>query len=702
MSYIDALEARYDSPLAVFKAKLPGVETRAEGDEIRVIGFGGLLVNPDKGVWRQHSGDQGGGVVAALAFVIHGDSRRTRGADLHAICKAEGVSPMSHTDRAPASPPPERKPDTPAAAPPRRLWSDAGEAAENFASLDPVSLVPDALAILSARYPSLHAFPDEWRVLPAGEFKIDGKPAPMGVVYPGRSPDGAPAFKWKGLAARPAKRESRILHGDPECFFRFDSPDPLAPLVVVAGEEKALAAWNAGFSVVCPLMGEKASENIARKIVASRPPSIILANDHDPAGAKSNADFAAHLVKFGMPEHAVSVVQWPPEFPAGADLTDVRPDTLPSFLASALPLPASRALAAAAPYPLLDLDTLFALEIDPRDTLLGEGDDVFLSRGGALVLAGQPGLGKSRLASQLVFDFLLGRKAFLGTIPINRDDLRILVLQDENSVRRLRQDFSAHLRGVSPDSRAAAQARLLFSDPRSLPDFNLGDDAAVAALRSTVAVARPDLILVDPWSSFFDCDGSENDAADTNRSLRVLNTVARTAGPHVATILVHHSRTGREAAAGGTGWDAGGFVRGSKALAGKARTVLNLLPGGEKFPTHLVVACGKTNDARPFAPFGIKNEEGRFLPDPEFDFEEWCSDARNPKRDKVSAPSKVPESVVLEILDSAPLRFNALVRAIVERTSCSQTTAKTQISELRKAGKISEISGMLMARRDPG
>lgn len=701
--YIAALEARYDSPLAVFESKLPGVETRPEGHEIRIVGHAGLLVNPDKKLWRQHSSDQGGGVVAALAYCLHGDSRRTRGTDLAAICEAEGIPMSSDSPRpsaprqsAPMPPPasttpaPRPTPDT------KRLWPDASFATESYFALPAVSDVPDALAILSARYPTLASFPTAWRVLPAGAFRIGSEPSPAGVVYPGHAPDGSPAYKYKSILPRPAKRDSRILHGDPECYFRIPSPDPASPLVVVAGEEKALAAAQLGFAVVCPLMGEKATENLARKIAESAPPSIILANDHDPAGVKTNSDFAAIFLRLGIPEHAIKIVQWPADAPKGHDLTDLPPESLGAFLDAALPLPASRALAASPPYPLLDLDALFAIEIDPRDTIFGEGDDVYLSRGGVLVLAGQQGVGKSRLTSQLIFDCLLRRRHFLGTIPINRDDLRILVLQDENSIRRLRQDFSAHLRGIPAEDGASAKSRLLFSDPRSLPDFNLGDEASVAHLRSTVAVARPDLIVVDPWASFFDCDGSENDAADTNRSLRALRSVAATAGPHVAIVLVHHARSGREAAASGDGWDAAAFVRGSKALAGKARTVLNIMPGGEKFPHHLVIACGKANDALPFDPFGVHNVEGRFIPDPEFSIDEWRSDARNPKREKTMQSKAAPESAVLEILREKPLRFNALRTAIMERTSCSTATAARQISSLRTTGQIVEVGGFLM------
>ena len=83
-------------------------------------------------------------------------------------------------------------------------------------------------------------------------------------------------------------------------------------------------------------------------------------------------------------------------------------------------------------------DELLAMEFDDGDRILG---DRLLSRGGSLVIAGPGSIGKSRLLLQLGVACRAGLP-FVG-FETRAQDLTWLILQAENSNRRLQSDFAA-------------------------------------------------------------------------------------------------------------------------------------------------------------------------------------------------------------------------------------------------------------------
>jgi len=162
--------------------------------------------------------------------------------------------------------------------------------------------------------------PDTWRVF---NYKKQ-----TGIVYKGIDPEGKTcSFKWKSIRrGMKDKRSNIFLYGGGGALI-FQTEGKNVPLVIVGGEEKALAAYVAGFSVLSPLFGEKALKNGWIKFLLACPQSLILANDNDKTGQKANVETAQILEEKGYDVSLIRLVKWPEGFDAGGDLNHVLKDS---------------------------------------------------------------------------------------------------------------------------------------------------------------------------------------------------------------------------------------------------------------------------------------------------------------------------------------------------------------------------------------
>ncbi len=164
-----------------------------------------------------------------------------------------------------------------------------------------------------------------------------------GLVYQVRSAEGDLAYFFKSIKRNgKKKRESRWLLGG-EGALILKGPAG-APLVIVSGAEKGMAAHAAGFTVLAFMQGEaKLPDAWIRNIVALRPSTVIVANDADETGAKANAATSKALEVAGVPVDRLRIAPWPRKAPKGADLNDVLKgggaDALREFLEAATPAP---------------------------------------------------------------------------------------------------------------------------------------------------------------------------------------------------------------------------------------------------------------------------------------------------------------------------------------------------------------------------
>lgn len=556
----------------------------------------------------------------------------------------------------------------------KKLWQSAKEAEDAFYSLTSTVDDEDARAFLEREY-GLTGGVREWHVF---EHPTMGR----GIVYQGVNLNGVACYKFKSLRRNEkGKRLICYLYGHGGCLF-LQSAESRGN-VIVGGEEKAEAVRRAGFNAVCPLTGENAmSPEWAKYFASSGVDSMILANDADKAGAEANRKSAEALDEAGISD--IRIVGWPPDVKEGYDLNDA----LKEAGIPAVTLLLSNANRWEPDTPGLDLwniDRLFAYKTDESENILG---DYLLSAGEMALLIGPPDIGKSRLSCQLIFDILLGRAHWLNELPILRNDMRILLLQTENSQRRLQIDFGAQLKGCSLDQRRVVSDRLRFHVPVSLADRDISLDRKenVTRLARTVRNAKPDIVLIDPYIDLFAGD-SENDSVQTRRTVQAIFEFCHAWSRKTAILVVHHSKPGREAAAGAMGWDRGSYARGSKALMAAARSQINVAPGDEE-GRSLVIACGKNNNGKKFTPFAVSLGEGMvYQKVQDFDAEKWKTEVAGRKRG--SGPLIDPSSVFCRLPeDKSEVSSADVVRGIMDTHGCAERSAQRAIARAVESGKI--------------
>jgi AAA domain len=275
---------------------------------------------------------------------------------------------------------------------------------------------------------------------------------------------------------------------------------------------------------------------------------------------------------------------------------------------------------------VLTLDAILTLPKDEHSCLLG---DRLLAKGQSLVIAGQPGLGKSRLALQLAVACISG-KPWCG-IETHARGLRWLVLQTENGAERLRKDCAALKKWAGDDfDQSLLHIQVFRTDNDGF--LCLSDPATVARIEATIRRVQPDGVIADPLRDF--SIGDLNSDADMIATLRELSRIVRRGNPDRALVLLHHAIVGRAGIAKAFGLERGGFARNSKALLGWTRAQINVIPGAEDNNEQLVLTCGKNSNGKEFPPIAVRLDPGTMIyePDTSFDMEGW--------REEVSAPGK--------------------------------------------------------------
>ena len=248
--------------------------------------------------------------------------------------------------------------------------------------------------------------------------------------------------------------------------------------------------------------------------------------------------------------------------------------------------------------------------------------DGLLRRGELCLLAGQGGLGKSRLSLWLACCQITGREwCGLGTAG---EPATWLFVGNENSVLRWKTDLEAMRANFTDAEWATLEDRLRLLAMVEPEDGVMVLTDSCDRLARTLDEIRPGVLVLDPWAAFI--PGNENDSHDTRDAVAWLLRIVRGHAPDAALLVVAHARTGREhARRAADGFEAGGFIRGSKVLYSIARAQLNLAPGSADDSSRLVLAWGKGNNGPRFEPRGVRLNPQTFAyePDPEFDLREW-------------------------------------------------------------------------------
>lgn len=323
---------------------------------------------------------------------------------------------------------------------------------------------------------------------------------------------------------------------------------------------------------------------------------------------------------------------------------------------------------------------LLGMTFDDGDRIVG---DRLLALGQSLVIAGAGGLGKSRLLIQLAVAVITGRQWV--TFETRGPELRWLILQAENSNRRLQMDLAALRALVGEQDWARVDDHLAIHTLETDADGLLSLDNAQTQMRIARAIQAAEADVVG-WDSLYNfAIGDLNKDEDMTASLHAVSRLTRTGNPNRSPVVLHHALTGKAGAARATGYDRSSHGRNSKVLFAWARGQINLAPGSADSNDILIVSCGKCSNGQEFAPFAIRLNPKTMIYEPEagFDVAAWQADVSGKReRDAAITIERVGE------LCKGGLTKKDLAKVIMDDAGCVKQYAYRLILKAEKSRVI--------------
>lgn len=329
---------------------------------------------------------------------------------------------------------------------------------------------------------------------------------------------------------------------------------------------------------------------------------------------------------------------------------------------------------------------ILQMRFDNSDNYLG---DRLLATGQPLVIAGAGGVGKSRLLLQLAAASITGQD-WLG-IETHARGKRWLIIQGENSNRRLRDDLSRLQNWLGESRWQQVEKNLFIHTIENDRDAILGLDSSqtVSELETLIDDTKPDIIGLDVLNNFG--IGDLNKDSDMRETCHKLSALFRRGNPDRALVVLHHSLTGKQGALRAVGFDRASFARNSKVLFGWTRAQINIAGTKPDNNDELLIACGKNNNGREFEPFAVQfsAQQGVYLPDLTWDRDSWEADTSG----KSAGPVVDVESVV-ELCDGEQSKAQ-LAKAVQDETGCTRSTAYKWVHRAEQSRKIckSKLTG---------
>ncbi len=239
---------------------------------------------------------------------------------------------------------------------------------------------------------------------------------------------------------------------------------------------------------------------------------------------------------------------------------------------------------------------------------------------------GPPGIGKSRLALNIARNAVLGLP--FGGLPTGRRPLRHLLMGSENSIRRYQHDIQRMSAGLPAEQIALLDAHIQVATLEGPEDsyISVSSPENVERWRATLEAWPPDVLWVDPWG---DALAGEANADDANRYTHTtLSCLMRKASPGASMIVLAHSRMGAKNYMTATGYDAGNYGKGSKALQAISRCAWNIGPGDESETPPVLLFNFKASNGVPYPPVALRLDAETMLynRDAAFDFDAWAAD----------------------------------------------------------------------------
>jgi hypothetical protein len=330
-----------------------------------------------------------------------------------------------------------------------------------------------------------------------------------------------------------------------------------------------------------------------------------------------------------------------------------------------------------------------AFEADPADFLVGQG---LICRNQFVTIGGEPGCGKSRLATTLAVSLARGNSTWQG-YPV-RSKGRTLILQTENKGTRLKDEFAAVPEAFDDSIRIS----------NNLPKGLAFHDADFRREVTRLFEAWPfELLVLDPWNDVI-ADEGQSDYADA-----LLNIERCFYGKKMpAVLIVAHLRKPRADASGRrkSGRELLHELSGSLKLGSKSRTVFAVQPATYSMDDdRIVFEVAKANDADPawLAEHGTRSawhrKNAAFERCGEFDWEEWMNPG-SPNAEKRAVSLEMVEAVFKET-GRAGMKQGQLVKAIAEKFDVGESTVWRAIKEGSGylAGKLNHAAGVVALRK---
>ena len=315
------------------------------------------------------------------------------------------------------------------------------------------------------------------------------------------------------------------------------------------------------------------------------------------------------------------------------------------------------------PLSVRTLSEIIGMVFDPADLLLENG---YLTKGNPLSLVGMGGLGKSRFVMQMAIACILGRP-FIGW-ETKATGQKWLILQTENSNRRLQADLSRMVKTCTPDELARLDGGLRIHTLETEDDtfVSLSNPETGERIAALLRDFNANVIVFDVLRDFG--TGDLNTDVFMTETCRAIGRITRDGDPTRIPLVVHHALTGKAGAAKATGFDRGSFGRNSKVLQGWARAQINLAPFSPDTNDVLVVAMS-------------------YDVDESVDLAEWQEQITGTAK----TPAKASVQDVIEAVKSCGIdgiSKRKLVASVMAETGCSGSLAYRHVATAEETKAI--------------
>ncbi len=300
--------------------------------------------------------------------------------------------------------------------------------------------------------------------------------------------------------------------------------------------------------------------------------------------------------------------------------------------------------------------------------------DYHITRGSSSVIAGPPGVGKSRSGLDLGIAGATGRPWF--GLPVHTK-FKTMIIQNENGLSRLSRDFA----GLDCEE----LHKWIRISPPPPTGFRFDDDEFILELKLEIQRFEPGVVVIDPWNAAALDDGVRDYLATFVAIRQVIP-----AGDHSpALVIVAHTRKpklGNDDRASGRGLLH--LLAGSHVLGSVPRTVFVMQPASDDPQDDRIVwTCCKNNDGQLGKRSAWHRRDGLFLPVVDFDWDEFAT----PRTTNRGLISEADVTAVFAL--GAPIQRAEAVRLLETQTGAKRAACYSALKADGRFGRLIRDEG---------